>query len=222
MIRIALVDDHELVRTGFRMILSRESDMEIVAEAANGEDAVALSRKFKPDVVLMDVHLPGISGLEATERIARARQGTRVIVVTMQDEQPFPRRLLEAGASGYVTKACPADELVAAVREVARGRRYLSSDVARAMALSSLPGSAQGSPFEPLSARELEVALSLARGESMQEIAERLHLSAKTVATYKYRLFEKLAIENEVALAHLAREHGLLDASATRRSRPPA
>ncbi len=218
MIRIALVDDHELVRTGFRMILSREADMEIVAEAANGEDAVTLSRQFKPDVVLMDVHLPGISGLEATERIARAKHGTRVIVVTMQDEQPFPRRLLEAGASGYVTKACPADELVAAVREVAKGRRYLSSDVARAMALASLPGGAQDSPFAMLSARELEVALSLARGESMQEIAERLHLSAKTVATYKYRLFEKLGIDNEVALAHAAREHGLLDASAPRRT----
>ncbi len=114
------------------MILAQEADMEIVGEAANGEDALKLARQLAPDVVLMDVHLPGISGLEATERLARNGPVPRVIVVTVHDEQPFPRKLLEAGAAGYVTKACPAAELIAAVREVARGGRYLSSDVARA------------------------------------------------------------------------------------------
>jgi DNA-binding NarL/FixJ family response regulator len=193
MIRIALVDDHELVRTGFRMILSREADIDIVGEAASGEEAVQLAKKLKPDVLLMDVHLPGISGLEATERIVRAQPKVRVIVVTMQDEQPFPRRLLEAGAAGYVTKACPADELVRAVREVAHGGRYLSNDVARTLALDSL-----------------EVAMLLAAAESMQDIAARLHLSAKTVATYKYRVYEKLGVDSEVALAHLAMQHGLV------------
>jgi DNA-binding NarL/FixJ family response regulator len=210
MIRIALVDDHELVRTGFRMILSREADIDIVGEAASGEEAVQLAKKLKPDVLLMDVHMPGISGLEATERIVRAQPKVRVIVVTMQDEKPFPRRLLEAGAAGYVTKACPAVELVKAVREVAHGGRYLSTDVARALALDSLPGRDAANPFAPLSARELEVAMLLAAGESMQDIAKRLHLSAKTVATYKYRVYEKLAVASEVALAHLAMQHGIV------------
>jgi DNA-binding NarL/FixJ family response regulator len=210
MIRIALVDDHELVRTGFRMILSREADIDIVGEAASGEEAVQLAKTLIPDVLLMDVHMPGISGLEATERIVRAQPKVRVIVVTMQDEKPFPRRLLEAGAAGYVTKACPAVELVKAVREVAHGGRYLSTDVARALALDSLPGRDAANPFAPLSARELEVAMLLAAGESMQDIARRLHLSAKTVATYKYRVYEKLAVDSEVALAHLAMQHGIV------------
>jgi two-component system, NarL family, invasion response regulator UvrY len=210
MIRIALVDDHELVRTGFRMILSKEADMDIVGEAASGEEALQLAKKLKPDVMLMDVHMPGISGMEATERLTKSGLSVRVIVVTVQDEQPFPRRLLEAGASGYLTKACPAQELVTAVREVAAGRRYLSSDIARAMALQSLPGNTSQKPFENLSARELEVALKLAGGESMQDIAKRLSLSAKTIATYKYRLFEKLGVDSEVGLAHLAMQHGLL------------
>ena len=218
MIRIVIADDHELVRTGFRMILAREADLDVVAEAATGEEAVALARSLRPDVVLMDVQLPGISGLEATERIGRGGSGARVIVVTVLDEQPFPRRLIEAGAAGYLTKACPAQELVDAVRTVARGGRYIGVAIAQAMALASLPGRTPTSPFEALSARELEVALKLAAGETMQHIAGRLHLSPKTVATYKYRVFEKLGVENEVALAHLAGQHGLLEGGALRRA----
>lgn len=209
MIRVALVDDHELVRTGFRHILSREADLEVVGEGASGEDGIALARRLAPDVILMDLHLPGISGLEAIERITRAGGRTRLIAVTAQDEQPFPRRALEAGASGYLTKACPADELVRAVRAVARGGRYLSADIARELALAALPG-ATLSPFEALSKRELEVALHLARGGDLQGIAKLLSLSPKTVATYKYRLFEKLEVDNEVALAQIARRFGVL------------
>lgn len=208
MIRVALVDDHELVRTGFRHILAREADLEVVGEGASGEDGIALARRLEPDVMLMDLHLPGISGLEAIERIARGDGRTRVIAVTAQEEQPFPRRALEAGACGYLTKACPADELVRAVRSVARGNRYLSADVARELALATLPGAGR-SPFEALSKRELEVALQLARGGDLQGIARLLSLSPKTVATYKYRLFEKLGVDNEVALAQLAQRFGL-------------
>ena len=206
MIRVLIVDDHALVRTGFRMILAREADIEIVGEAASGEDAIRLSKQHAPDVVLMDVHLPGISGLEATERITQALSRTRVIAVTVQDGQPFPKKLLAAGASGYVTKACPADELLAAVRTVARGQRYLSRDVANVIALESLNG--QGaSPFESLSPRELEVAIALARAESMQAIAARLHLSAKTVATHKYRLYEKVDATSSISLRWLTFRH---------------
>lgn len=207
--RIVLVDDHQLVRTGFRHILSREADLEVVGEADSGEDGIALARQFAPDVILMDLHLPGMSGLEAIERITRAGGRTRVIAVTAQDEQPFPKRALEAGAAGYLTKACPADELIRAVRTVARGDRYLSADIARELALSKLPG-AQQSPFETLSKRELEVALHLARGGNLQGIARTLNLSPKTVATYKYRTLEKLGVDSQVALAQLAQRFGML------------
>jgi DNA-binding NarL/FixJ family response regulator len=145
--------------------------------------------------------------------VRRAKLSTHVVILTMAGEAPFPRRLLEAGASGYLTKGCPAEELLKAIRTVAAGRRYLSADVAQQLALESTTNSAS-TPFDGLSARELEVAMMLARGRSMPDIAGRLKLSAKTVATYKYRLFEKLNVNNVVTLAHLASVHGLMDAAA--------
>jgi two-component system, NarL family, invasion response regulator UvrY len=210
MIRVVLIDDHELVRTGFRMILAQQPDIEIVGEAADGERGLALIRANEPDVAVVDVHMPGLSGIELTDRVRRHKLATRVVILTVVHEAPFPRRLIEAGASGYLTKGCAADELLRAVRQVADGRRYLAPDIAELLALGALDGRT-ASPFESLSARELDVALMLARGQDMQDIAERLKLSAKTVATYKYRLFDKLAIDNTVALAHLAHMHGLLD-----------
>lgn len=210
MISVVLVDDHELVRTGFRMILSQQPGIDIVGEAADGEQGLALLRRLQPDVALVDVHMPQLSGIELTDRVRKHKLATRVVILTVVNEAPFPKRLLEAGASGYLTKGCGADELVRAVRQVADGRRYLSPDVAEVLALGSLGGGAT-SPFETLSARELDVALMLARGQDMQHIAGLLRLSAKTVATYKYRLFDKLGVDNPVALAHLAQLHGLLD-----------
>ena len=208
MIRVALVDDHELVRTGFRMILAQHTDIEIVGEAADGERGLALIRASEPDVAIVDVHMPMLSGIELTDRVRKHKLKTRIIVLTMASESPFPKRLIEAGASGYLTKGCAAEELVRAVRQVAEGKRYLAPDIAAALALDSIDGQ-DGSPFEALSSRELDVALMLVRGETMQAIAAKLSLSAKTVATYKYRLYEKLGIDNPVALAHLARRHGL-------------
>jgi two-component system invasion response regulator UvrY len=210
MIRIVLVDDHTLVRTGLRMILEKQPDIDIVGEADDGERGLLLIKRLQPDIALVDVHMPGISGVEVTERVRRAKLATRVVILTMAGEAPFPRRLLDAGASGYLTKGCPADELLKAVRQVADGRRYLGSDIAQQLALESMEGGA--SPFAELSARELEVAMMLAQGHTAQVIAGRLNLSAKTVATYKYRLFEKLDIDNVIALAHLANTHGLTEA----------
>jgi two-component system, NarL family, invasion response regulator UvrY len=211
MIRIALVDDHELVRTGIRMVLEREPDMRVVGEFANGEDAVRLARDLKPHVILMDLQLPGMSGLQATERILLNDRGTRVMVLTMQATQPYPRTLLKAGARGYLTKTRPAEELLHAIREVARGARYLCHEVASALALDVI-GGARATPFEQLSPRELQIALGLTRGESMSAIARQLHLSTKTVATHKYRLFDKLGIDSEVALTHMTMQYGLATA----------
>ena len=209
MIRVFLLDDHALVRTGYRLILVQERDFEVVGEAGSGEEGLPMIRRLKPNVVICDLHLPGISGLDITERIVRAGMGVHVLIVSVQEKGPMPRRLIEAGASGYLGKGCDAQELVRALREVARGRRYLASHVAQRMALAKLCG--EGSPFDLLSPRELEVARLLCQGMRMEEIGRRLSLSGKTVATHKYRLYEKLGIKDTVALARLAGQHGVSD-----------
>lgn len=211
MIRVFLLDDHALVRNGLRMILAAEDDIDVVGEAGSGEEGLPLVRKLTPDVVLCDVHLPGLSGLEVTERLVRMDDAPRVIIVSVQEDGPLPRRLLEAGASGYLGKGCDGAELVRAVREVAKGRRYLAPQVAQHMALGVLEGG--GSPFDRLSPRELEIALMLTQGRRMEDIAKRLSLSPKTVATHKYRLYEKLGIADPVALSRLASQHGLVEQS---------
>ena len=208
-IRIFVVDDHVLVRTGVRMILSGETDIEVVGEADSGEEALPRIRRLKPHIVLCDLHMPGVSGLEVTERIVRGAYGARVIVVSVLEDGPLPRRLLEAGASGYVGKGGDAGELLRAIRDVARGKRYLASSVAQTLALSGLDSDV--SPFDALSAREMEVALMLTQGMRQEEIARRLSLSAKTVNTHKSRLFQKLRINDSIALARLVSRYGLAD-----------
>jgi len=209
MIRVYLIDDHELVRTGFRLVLGQQTDIVVCGEAGTGEDALAALRALKPDVVLCDLHLPGISGLEVTERIVRGDWGMRVIVVSVQEDGPMPRRLLEAGASGYISKGAPAAELLRAIRDVARGKRYLGTSIAQQMALGSL--ATESSPFDALSPREIEVAMMLVQGLRMAEIGKRLNLSAKTIATHKYNLFEKLGHDSVAALTKLALQHGLIE-----------
>jgi DNA-binding NarL/FixJ family response regulator len=208
-IRVFLLDDHALVRTGMRLMLSAETDIEVVGEADSGETGLPLIRKLRPDVVLCDLHLPGISGLEITERLVKGDTGCRVIVVSVLEDGPMPRRLIEAGASGYVGKAGDAAELLRAVRDVARGKRYLANGIAQHLALSGVDGS--GSPFDALSPRELEVAMLLVQGLRQEDIAKRLSLSAKTVNTHKSRLFEKLEIQDTIALARMASRYGLSD-----------
>ncbi|GAA4800853.1 response regulator [Lysobacter hankyongensis] len=208
-IRVFLLDDHALVRTGMRMMLSAETDIEVVGEADNGESALPMIRRLRPDVVLCDLHLPGISGLEVTERIVKGDYGSRVVVVSVLEDGPMPKRLIEAGASGYVGKGGDAGELLRAVREVSRGKRYLANGIAQHLALAGLGGEA--TPFDSLSPRELEVAMLLVQGLRQEDIAKRLSLSAKTVNTHKARLFEKLGIQDSIALARLSSQYGLSD-----------
>ena len=210
MINVVLVDDHELVRTGFRMVLQQQSDIHISGEASSAEEGLHLIRKLAPDIALVDVHMPGMSGIELTERVSRSKLPTHIVVVTVVDDARFPKRLLDAGALGYLTKGCTADELVTAVRQVADGRRYLAPGVAQQLALATLDGSA--SPFDALSSRELEVAMMLVRGKPLTVIGEQLNLSPKTVSTYKQRLMEKLRVDHVLSLAHLMTLHGLIDA----------
>lgn len=208
-IRVFLIDDHALVRAGMRMLLEGEDGMAVVGEAASGEEALPMVRRLQPDVVLCDLHLPGLSGLEVTARIVRAGDHVRVVVVSVLEDGPLPKRLIEAGAFGYVGKGGDAGELLRAVRAAAQGRRYLSSGIAQGMALSGIND--RESPFDALSARELEVALLLVRGLRQEDIARRLSLSAKTINTHKSRLFDKLGIRDSIALARMAGRYGLAE-----------
>ena len=209
MIRVLVVDDHELVRIGLRRILADYPGIQIAAEATDGETALRMNRKFRPDVVLLDVCLPGLSGFEVTTRLKQASPGTGIIILSVHEQAPYPERLLEAGASGYLSKGCPADELAKAISTVARGGRHIGSSVAQKMALNVLPGGDK-SPFDGLSAREMEVMLMLADGRRVAEIAKAMHLSPKTVATYKYRIYEKLNTRNEVDMTRMAMRYGIV------------
>lgn len=210
MIRVLIVDDHDLVRTGLRHILDRADNVTVIGEAGSGEEAIRRQREMQPDVVLMDISMPGMSGMEVTQRMLRSDDSIRIIILTAHAQSPFPTRLLEAGAMGYLTKACAADELLNAIHSVAEGRRYIGSEIAQQLALALLPGTEQ-SPFEDLSSREMEVTLMLTQGMSVADIAQTMSLSPKTVSTYKYRIYEKLHVKNEVELTRLAMRHGLIE-----------
>ncbi len=210
MVRLLLVDDHDLVRAGMRRLLADARDMEVVGECASGEEAIGLTRDLKPDVVLLDVSMPGMGGMETTRRILQVHPEARIIVVTVHVQEPWPSKMLEAGAAGYLTKSCAFDEIVNAIRTVMKGEIYLDPQVARTLALSRLPGQ-EGSPFERLSQREMEVLLMVTRGHSIQDISDTLCLSPKTISTYRYRLYDKLGVSNDVELTHLAVRHGLID-----------
>ena len=209
MIRVFLLDDHGLMRAGYRMILEPQVDIEVVGEASSGDEALPLIRKLKPDVVLCDLHMPGVSGLDVTERLVKGQVGPRVVIVSVQVDGPMPQRLLDAGAAGYLSKDCESSELLRAIREVARGKRFLGNEIAQQLAL----GTRRQSPFDILSRRELEISLLFCQGLRAEDIARRLSLSGKTVATHKYRLFEKLGIKDIVALARMAAQHGVTEPS---------
>ena len=212
MIQILIVDDQELVRTGLRHILEKCSDIGTIAEVSTGEDAIALCREFKPDCILLDVSLPGLSAFEITNRLHRLRRKAGIVILAVHAKSPFPTRLLEAGASAYLTKDCESSELLMAVRKVASGERYIGVEAAKQLALSMFPGTAD-SPFDELSAREMEVMLKLTEGNRIPDIASLMCLSPKTVATYKYRIYDKLGTRSEVDLVRMAIRYGLLEAA---------
>jgi two-component system invasion response regulator UvrY len=212
-INILLVDNQVLVRSGLRRLLDDIDGLKVTGEAGSGEQAVALCRELGPHVVIMDAQIQGIGGLEATRRIVRADPDINIVIVTLQVDDPVQPQFLEAGASGCLTKHCSVEEIADAVRAVVLGERYISADIARQMALSMLPGSVQ-SPFDLLSQREVQVLMMVAQGQGVHDISERLCLSSKTVSTYRYRLFEKLGVENDVELTRLAIRHGIVGIAA--------
>ena len=202
--RILIADDHRIVREGLRSLLDDQSDLEVVAEADNGRDAVRLVGEVKPDVVVMDVGMPQLNGVEATRRVMRDHPGTKVIALSMHSEPQFVSSMLAAGASAYLLKNTAARELVHALRAVLKGERYLSAKAAAAAQSSDLtPGTAV------LSDREREVLRLLAEGKSSKEIADVLSLSPRTVEQYRVQIMDKLNIRTVAGLTKYAVLHGL-------------
>ncbi len=209
MINILLVDDHELVRTGISKILNEVKGFKVIDECKTGEEAIKYCRQTEPDVILMDMDMPGMGGLEATKKILRFVPDAKVIVLTAHSEDPFPTKVMQIGAAGYLTKCTPPQEMVNAIRAVNSGQRYLPAQIAQQMALSQFK-STEENPFSSLSDRELQIMLMITRGEKVPDISEHLHLSTKTINSYRYRMFEKLNVGNDVELTHLAIRHGML------------
>lgn len=210
MIKVLVAEDHELVRLGIKRILESAADIEVIAEAQSGEDALDKARLHRPDVVLMDVHMPGMGGIEATRRITRALPDTNVIALTVLDEDPFPAQLREAGAKGYLTKGCPAEEMFEAIRAVYSGSCYVAATVAKKHMLADLEGRAD-SPLARLSARELQILMMILDGQRGQDISDTLSLSPKTISTYRQRIYEKLGVDSDVELTKFAFRQGLLN-----------
>ena len=189
-------------------MLADVRDIRVVGEACSGEDALRLVRELKPHVVLMDIQMPGIGGLEATRKLLQAHPDVHILAVTACNEEPLPSMLMKAGASGYVTKGTPLPDMLAAIRSVSIGQPYLSSDVAQEIAINSLQKTE--TPFDVLSEREAQVALMIVNCQNNQEIADRLNVSPKTISTYRARIYEKLRIDSDVKLTLMALRHGLL------------
>lgn len=210
MINVLLVDDHELVRTGIRRILDDERGFKVIGEVDSGEGAVQWCRENQTNIILMDMNMPGIGGLEATKKILRYDPDAKIIVLTVHCENPFPTKVMQAGACGYLTKGAAPNEMINAIRAVNSGQRYLSPEIAQQMALSQFSPSDEN-PFQSLSERELQIMLMITKGEKVTDISDQLNLSPKTVNSYRYRLFQKLDIGGDVELTHLAIRHGMLD-----------
>lgn len=212
-IRILLADDHAVLRTGLKLLLSAQPDIEVVGEAADGGEAMAKARALRPDVILMDLTMPGIGGSEATGRIKDESPGIKVLVLTMHDDPSYLRQLLNAGASGYVLKKSADADLLSAIRAAHRGEVFLDSSLAGGLVDEAIRPAGPRRPrdaYEMLSDREREVLKWVARGHTNQEIAEKLFLSVKTIETYRARLAEKLGLHGRAELVRFAMERGLL------------
>jgi two-component system invasion response regulator UvrY len=208
-IRVMLVDDHAVVRVGFRMLLETSGEIEVVGEAESGEVAYREFARIRPDVAIMDLSMPGIGGIEAVRRLVAKDKGVRILVLSAHEDATHPQRVLKAGALGYLSKRSAPEELIDAVRAVAAGRVYIEAEIARKLAPPQ-PG-APGNGLESLSEREFAVFLKLARGESVQAIAQTLSLSPNTVGTHLYNIKQKLGAGNQAELTLIAVRNGLIE-----------
>lgn len=208
-LRVMLVDDHAVVRMGFRLLLQGTADIEVVAEADSGEEAVRQFPEVHPDVVVMDISMPGIGGLEAIGRILAHEPSARVLVLSAHEDVMHARRVLKAGAAGYLTKRSAAEALIQAIRQVAQGKTFLEGSIAQQLAMQQLSG--EKSPVDMLSEKEFKVFLALAKGQSVAEIADVMSLSPRTIGTHLYNIKQKLSASNQAELAIIAIRAGLVE-----------
>lgn len=210
MIRVLIADDHRLFRVGLQKMLREAPELKLVGEAKSGEEAVATARDVEPNVVLMDICMPGIGGLEATRRIVRLQRDIKVIAVTAYEDSPYPLQALKAGALGYLTKAVNAEELLKAIKRVFLGKRYLSAEIAQQLAMNKFSDEPED-PFGLLSSREMQIMLMVVNCHKVKDISSNLHLSPKTVNSYRYRIFEKLNVTSDVELTLMAVRYGVVN-----------
>ncbi|HLW24355.1 MAG TPA: response regulator transcription factor [Steroidobacteraceae bacterium] len=211
MIRVLLVDDHAVVRTGFRLLLESRGDITIIAEAESGEAACQRHLELAPDVVVMDLAMPGMGGLEALRRIRARAPDAKLLALSAHDDLMHARRALQEGALGFLSKRSAPETLLEAVTTVAAGRRYLDAALAQKLALAEFDGKSR-SPVERLSEREFQVFVRLASGATVQRIAQELNLSASTVGTHLYNIKQKLDVSTQSELTLIAIRHGLIEA----------
>jgi two-component system invasion response regulator UvrY len=209
-IKVMLVDDHAVVRMGFKLLLAACDDIEVVGEADSGETAYVRYAELKPDVVVMDLSMPGMGGIEAVRRLTARDKGVRILALSAHEDTAHPKRVLKAGATGYLSKRGAPEALIEAVRAVASGRMYLDAEIAQKLAMQDVTGAQN--PVEALSEREFEVFIHLARGQSVNQIAETLHLSTSTVGTHLYNVKQKLGASNQAELTLIALRNGLIEA----------
>ncbi|MCX7181897.1 MAG: response regulator transcription factor [Candidatus Methylopumilus sp.] len=208
-ITILLVDDHAIVRMGFKMLIEAEEGIKVIGEAESGEIAIKLFQELKPDIIVMDITMPGIGGLEAIDRIMAKDKNTKILVLSAHEDSVHPKRALNAGAMGYLTKRSAAEELIKAIKSIHQGKRYLEPNIAQQMAITQLSG--ESNPVEILSDREFDVFIALAKGKSTNEIADTLCLSPRTVGTHLYNIKQKLNANNSAEIALIAIRCGLID-----------
>lgn len=208
-ITILLVDDHAIVRMGFKMLIEAEEGIKVIGEAESGEIAIKLFQELKPDIIVMDITMPGIGGLEAIDRIMAKDKNTKILVLSAHEDSVHPKRALNAGAMGYLTKRSAAEELIKAIKSIHQGKRYLEPNIAQKMAITQLSG--ESNPVEILSDREFDVFIALAKGKSTNEIADTLCLSPRTVGTHLYNIKQKLNANNSAEIALIAIRCGLID-----------
>jgi two-component system invasion response regulator UvrY len=209
-IKVLLVDDHAVVRMGFKMLINAEQDMEVIGEAESGELGIKTYKELLPNLVIMDITMPGIGGIEAIDRILANDKNAKILVLSAHEDSVHPKRVLKAGALGYLTKRSAAEELIKAIRTVHSGKKYLEASIAQQMAITNLSG--ENNPVEVLSDREFEVFIALAKGKSTNEIADTMCLSPRTVGTHLYNIKQKLNANNSAEIALIAIRCGLMEA----------
>ena len=209
---VVVVDDHDLIRVGICRLLTDVPDITVVGQARSGEEAITLVKDLSPDIVFMDIRMPGIGGLEATRRILARQPETKVIVVSAFNDEIYPATLLKAGAYGYITKNADTEEIKTAVQTVLSGKIYVSPKLAQMLVVSGMTNN-EKSPLSELSQRELQIAELITSGKRANDVAETLSISPKTINTYKYRIYDKLGVTNDVELTLAAVKYGLVDPS---------